>query len=416
MGDCEGESELLLHFGNLSVSDEIDHTTMDPSQVEQIVQRAVMGALSAQSALVEQRFQEMNERFDQATRINISSVESYQPVSINRQVKCEDGLEVIKSIVEFSGIRDRYVSWRQSASNAYQQFEPFVGSVKHYQAVNIIRNKVVGAADATLTGHNTPLNFKAIIARLDSSYGDKTPLYLLEQQLSVLRQGVLSVNEYYDEVEKGLTKLTNKSIMTYDTNLATALNVKYRQDALRVFISGLKKSLSDVLFASQPKDMPSALALAEELEGNRERYNFAANFSRYADSDQKRNVFPNNVIRPHIPNNNNQPNGGAIPKFVPQLSRPEPMDIDPSMSRLRYNNNNNINNENGANKRPNSTMERQSDRRRQRVNNLEAELAYEQYYQQVLEDSGVVDGDEVLETEDVNFLVEAPCSHSSEGQ
>lgn len=63
----------------------------------------------------------------------------------------------------------------------------------------------------------------------------------------------------------------------------TALNEKYRQDAFRVFISGLKKSLRDVLLSSQPKDMPHAFALAEELDGNRERYNFAANYSKYGE-------------------------------------------------------------------------------------------------------------------------------------
>jgi len=31
-----------------------------------------------------------------------------------------------------------------------------------------------------------------------------------------------------------------------------------------VFVSGLKRSLTDVLFSAKPKDLPSALALAEE--------------------------------------------------------------------------------------------------------------------------------------------------------
>lgn len=90
---------------------------------------------------------------------------------------------------EFDGDMRKYVSWRKAAHAAYEQFEPFSGSVKHYQAVLIIRNKIVGSADGTLTSFSTPLNFKAIIMRLDSSYSDKTPLHLLEQQLSVLRQG-----------------------------------------------------------------------------------------------------------------------------------------------------------------------------------------------------------------------------------
>lgn len=140
------------------------------------------------------------------------------------------------------------------------------------------------------------------------------------------------VMEYYDEVEKGLTKITNKSNMSYESSMDTALNEKYRQDAFRVFISGLKKSLRDVLLSSQPKDMPHAFALPEELDGNRERYNFAANYSKYGeyrDGGQKKIPHPNN-------NNNRAQNNvtsgnqeGGYKRPTPyQSNRPEPLDID----------------------------------------------------------------------------------------
>lgn len=407
----DSENELLAVFGNLCVSDQPPNEfEMDAQQLEQIVKSAVAGALSAQAAFVERRFTEFSNRLEQATRGNAPQVETFAPITINRDVRCDDGLEVVKSIVDFSGNRDKYVSWRQSATNAYEQFAQFEGSVKHYQAVNIIRNKVIGSADGTLTSFNTPLNFKAIIARLDTSYGDKTPLYLLEQKLSVLRQGQLTVREYYDEVEKGLTKITNKSIMSYDSAMATALNEKYRQDALRVFISGLKKSLSDVLFSSQPKDMPHALALAEELEGNRERYNFAANYSKYGEyreGEQKKIPIPNNYRSQNIPNSGNQEGGYKQNFNAPpaQSNRPEPMDIDRSMSRLRVHSGQDNNNA----KRPLSTAERQSDRQRQRVNNLEAE-EYEHYQQVAIDRLG--EEEDEPEGDDVNFLGEAPCSRS----
>lgn len=131
-------------------------------------------------------------------------------------------------------------------------FEKFDGSSKHYQAVAVIRNKLRGPADAVLASFNTVLNFHAIIARLDFTYADKRPIYLIEQELSTLRQGNQSLTSYYDEVERKLTLLTNKTIMSYATEIAAPINEKYRADAMRVFVSGLKKSLSDVLFAAQP--------------------------------------------------------------------------------------------------------------------------------------------------------------------
>jgi len=98
--------------------------------------------------------------------------------------------------------------------------------------------------------------------------------------MSTLRQGNLSLLQNYDEVKKKITLLTNKTIMNYDTTVAASLNEKYRADALRVFISGVRKSLSDVIFSAKPADLPSALALAQEVESNHERYNFSSNFAR----------------------------------------------------------------------------------------------------------------------------------------
>lgn len=60
--------------------------------------------------------------------------------------------------------------------------------------------------------------------------------------------------------------------MSYEASAATVLCEKFRDDALRVFVSGLRRNLTDVLFAAKPKDMPSALALAQEVESNHERY------------------------------------------------------------------------------------------------------------------------------------------------
>jgi len=57
--------------------------------------------------------------------------------------------------------------------------------------------------------------------------------------------------QYYDEVERKLTLVTNKIVMTHDTERATLLNTEVRGDALHVFISGLRKSLRAVVFPAQ---------------------------------------------------------------------------------------------------------------------------------------------------------------------
>jgi len=79
-----------------------------------------------------------------------------------------------------------------------------------------------------------------------SQHADKRLVYLIEQEMSTLRQGNMAHLQYYGNT------------------VAAPLNEKYRADALCVFNSGTRKSLSDVLFSARPSYLPFALALAKE--------------------------------------------------------------------------------------------------------------------------------------------------------
>jgi len=134
----------------------------------------------------------------------------------------------MKSLPDFEGKNKTYVSWRKAEHKAYKVYEKYGGSSKHYQALGILRNKIKGSADMVLSSFDTPLNFKAIINRLDFTYADKCPVYLVEQEMSTLRQGNMTLLQYYDEVEKKLTLLINKTIMTYENTVAASMIEKYR--------------------------------------------------------------------------------------------------------------------------------------------------------------------------------------------
>jgi len=84
-------------------------------------------------------------------------------------------------------------------------------------------------------------------------------MHVIEQEMGTLRQGNLSLLQYYDEVETKLTLLTNKGTMSYEASVAQVLCEIFRT-----------KTQSH-LFSAKPKDMPSALALAQEVEFNHER-------------------------------------------------------------------------------------------------------------------------------------------------
>ncbi|KAH8323092.1 hypothetical protein KR074_003218 [Drosophila pseudoananassae] len=260
-------------------------------------------------------------------------VKAYEPIEIRDNVKCDEPLDAVKSLPEFTGRQDAYVSWRQVAVAAYYIFRNYVNSSRHFQAVIIIRSKIRGPADAVLSSVGTVLNFDAIINRLDFRYSDKRPIHAIEQEMGTLRQGNLPLLQYYDEVEKKLTLLTNKATMSYEASAAKVLCDKFRDDALRVFISGLKRSLTDVIFSAKPKDMPSALALAQEVESNRERYAFAASFAK-SQEDRNRKQHPMARVRQQASAyTNSQTSTGEKPHYTKRRT-PEPMDMDPSLSKM----------------------------------------------------------------------------------
>ena len=120
---------------------------------------------------------------------------------------CSESFDVIKSIPEFSGNYNAYVSWREAACSAMRMYKE--GSRKYVGALTILRNKIIGRANDTLTNHGTVLNLEAILSRLDFAYSDRRPLYIVEQELSVLRQGNLSVLDYNNLVNQKLTLFTN---------------------------------------------------------------------------------------------------------------------------------------------------------------------------------------------------------------
>ncbi|KAH8324961.1 hypothetical protein KR074_000412, partial [Drosophila pseudoananassae] len=319
---------------------------MNANELQSIIQGALAQQEDRPRAEFEAQINSVNVQL-QNMRVETPQVEAYQRVSVQPGAPpCDIPLYIIKSVPDFNGEQDGYVAWRQSATDAYELFKPYQGSCAHYQAVTIIRNKIRGPARALLVSHNTVLNFDAILARLDCSYADKTSLRLLRLKSDQ------SLMQYYDEVERKLTLVTNKIVMSHDIERATLLNNEVRADALHVFISGLKKNLRAVVFPAQPKDLPSALALAREAEASIERSQFVATYARAMEqktqnSDFRRTQFrtpdkQGNEKNPHYfkrPDKNQQNGSGRKPEDWADRGDPrqaaEPMDWNPSSSKSK---------------------------------------------------------------------------------
>ena len=289
-------------------------STMDPS-LQQIIDEAV-------KSIIDEKVEQVTADLEDQIRILTLKLippkpEELKAVEINHLlVTQEKGLELVKSLPEFKGEISDYPGWRDKAKFAMKFYDE--GSQSFYVATGILRNKITGSANAILASYNTALNYKAIFQRLDRNYADSRPLHMLKNELIVLRQGRLSLTEFHDRVDKQLTLIVNKIIMSHsgEDKLIEHLTNDARADALRVFVSGLNKPLCDTLYSARPKDLTSALNDAKDILNNQARNRFA---EIYATGNAARNQQ------------------GSVKyyreKINTNFNKPEPMEGDPSTAK-----------------------------------------------------------------------------------
>lgn len=69
---------------------------------------------------------------------------------------------------------------------------------KYETALGIIRAKIIGPPSDIITNHRTANNIRAIIRTLDSAYRDQRPLYVVEAEMTSIRQLGKSLQQYYE--------------------------------------------------------------------------------------------------------------------------------------------------------------------------------------------------------------------------
>jgi len=123
--------------GSLESADE-QKIEMDPDQLKTVVQVAIASALEAQSVVLQLRDTELRNSIDaqiqalsnriSATSITAPPVEAFKPVEIRNDVQCNEPLDAVKCLPEFTGAPETYASWRQAAVAAYAIYKPYDGS------------------------------------------------------------------------------------------------------------------------------------------------------------------------------------------------------------------------------------------------------------------------------------------------
>lgn len=278
-------------------------------------------ALAQAILILQSQLGELQTKFAETTCAN--QVEEFTEVRINVNDVDKISLDMFKTLPTFDGDRTTYVAWRNSAKTAIKIFNGHMEDPKYFQALNIVRNKITDSASEVLTNYNTVFNFDAIIARLDFTYADKRPMHIIEQELIVLQQRQLSIDDFYDEVNKKLNALINKINMTHKEKEAVkAMTHEASEKALRTFITGLRGNLAHVLYATNPTTMPNYDARVQTILNDRERIRFANQHQQGVNVKQdmgKSNPNFRPKSKPH-----------QFIRSHEQMEKPEPMEIDKS--------------------------------------------------------------------------------------
>lgn len=337
--------------------------------------KTILASLQDQITQLENNHQTLTQQ------ITPTTTEEYTDLKFNVTKADDVSLHLFRTLPEFTGERKNYATWRSMVMTAMKLIDGFKSTMRYCEALMIIRNKISGAASNTLNNYNTPFNFDAMIDRLDFTFADKRPLYVIEQEMLVLQQNKLSIDEFYDKVNEKLNSIINKINMTYkERSICQAFIASTNEKALRTFITGLNNRRGEVLYASNPSSLPEAYARLQTITNDQQRINFANKFNAPKETTYLKN--PQFRSREFL----------QKPAFIKPMTEIEPMEIDHTSTKVHFDQNRETSHHNTPNdgtfKRSfsrNNAFPSTSNQRtkQQRLNNLNN---HEAYAKTILED------------------------------
>lgn len=176
-------------------------------------------------------------------------------------------LEPFKAIPEFSGIRGTYRPWRNQVARRMKIIDKFRKHPKYEAALSIVRAKITGAASNVLTNNKTAYNIIAILKTLDSSFADRRPLYVVEAEMTSIKQFGKTLQEYHEAINQALHLVITKIVHAYKQEAEQrSLVAEAQRKAVRTFIIGLNNPMMrNILYGRTPGTLAEALAIAQTV-------------------------------------------------------------------------------------------------------------------------------------------------------
>lgn len=268
---------------------------------------------------------------------------------IVKTLQTPQGINILQP---FDGNPVKLHSFIRSVENVIPFIDALENTPYHSVWLQAIRNKIVGDADTVLEVYGTELKWETIKANLIAHYNDKRDSTTLTRELFMAHQ-ISSIEDFYARVQHLLSLLVNHAnIQITDSAIRTDRIKTYNDNALQVFLAGLKEPIGGNIRARQPK------TLKEAFDACIEEQNFLSKTGWVRDVPQKhqKNTFilpekPNYAF-PRMPFANRIPLPPRQPAFYPpnipfrnhayrppnpNFQKPTPMEVDKSLISKRIN-------------------------------------------------------------------------------
>lgn len=303
--------------------------------------KAMLTQLTQKWKFTENEFQNLKGEVNSLKTQNNTSIKEYKDIETTYLTGEAIQLDALKAIPEFDGNQNECRSWRSQVTKQMSQIENFKNHPKYAPALGIIRAKVTKTASNILINNNTAHDIDAIIDRLDFSFADQRPLYVIEAEMTSQRQENKSLQEFYDSINQALNLVIKKISMTYKSLIAEA-----KLKSIRTFITGLNISfMRTTLYGNSPKSLAEAFAIVQTVfydnqilkvdkrnnEKVRSKHTYATETSKFNPNfmygKQEKAMEPNNFFQ--------KPSTSTRQHEVED--RPVPMDVDTSLKSTKPN-------------------------------------------------------------------------------
>lgn len=317
---------------DLSVSFEGLRISENMAQIAQI--EAALAELKLKNDALTAKVQTLEEC--RTTFLNSTKITEYSDITTTYTNGDGIQLDAFKVIPEFNGDKKVYRSWRTQVHKLMTQIADFKAHPKYAAALAIIRAKITKGASDILINNNTAHNIDAIIDRLDFSYADQRPLYVIEAEMTMIKQRNHSLQEYYDEINQALNMVLTKIAMCYKgADEQKSLTTETQQKAIRTFITGLNSTLiRTTLYGNMPKTLAQAFAIAQTIQYDNQHLQLDQQFKVREQPKEMKKIIDNKPV--YHPNFRYQPQQSTqapkrfeLPHFK-QQQKPTPMEVDES--------------------------------------------------------------------------------------